>query len=340
MKKINIGIIGSGFGLYGLLPAFTSLPECNVVAMCGKNTPRLLKYCTEIGLQNIYVEWEDMLRKESLDAVAIATTPQAQYTIAQKAIEKGIHIFVEKPLAINKDCAEKLLQQAEQKGIVHAMDFIFPEIDAWRDVKNILKQKKYGKLLSIESRWFFESYDIKNNINSWKTDPAKGGGALSFFFSHVLHYLEFFAGPISSLKSRLIFLDKSPNGGDVGVELQLRFKNNISGSASFRCDKPDTNIHQLTLICEKATIQLKNVSESITNFTASILVNSTLKTINQSQEKSKYNFDDERVYLVRKIAKRFIDACAQNKQVVPSMVHGLRVQELIDMIRSQNEILY
>ena len=54
-----MGIIGSGFGLYGLLPAFNSIKKCQVVSMCGKKTDRLVNYCKGIGLNNIYTDWKD-----------------------------------------------------------------------------------------------------------------------------------------------------------------------------------------------------------------------------------------------------------------------------------------
>ena len=91
MKKSNkiilrIGIIGSGFGLYGLLPAFNGLDNCRVVCICGKKTDRLANYCQSIGLKKIYSDWRDMLDNEELDAVAVAVIPAVQYEIAKVAI--------------------------------------------------------------------------------------------------------------------------------------------------------------------------------------------------------------------------------------------------------------
>ena len=94
---LKVGIIGSGFGLYGLLPAFNYIKDCQVICICGKQTDRLLRYCEDINLKNIYSDWKEMLENEELDAVALAVTPNAQYEIAKVAIEKKINIFAEKP---------------------------------------------------------------------------------------------------------------------------------------------------------------------------------------------------------------------------------------------------
>ena len=98
---ISIGIVGSGFGLYGLLPAFHSTAHCQVVAFCGKQSPRLLNIIKKLSLEksiHLYQDWQEMLDCEPLDAVAIAVPPSAQYPIAKAALEKNIHVFAEKPL--------------------------------------------------------------------------------------------------------------------------------------------------------------------------------------------------------------------------------------------------
>src|SRR3989344_9550331 len=135
MKVLKLGVIGSGFGLYGLLPAFNSLKDCEVVAICGNKKERLLKYCQDIGLSNIYSEWQPMLNKEKLDAIAIAVPPREQYKIAKVAIGEGINIFAEKPLAINYSQAKQMFDWARKKKIINAVDFIFPEIDVWQSAK-------------------------------------------------------------------------------------------------------------------------------------------------------------------------------------------------------------
>ena len=87
---MKIGIIGSGFGLYGLLPAFHSIPDCHVVAICGKKTERLSNYCKSIGLDAIYTDWKKMLADEKLDAVAIAVIPSVQYE-SRLILKKPVH---------------------------------------------------------------------------------------------------------------------------------------------------------------------------------------------------------------------------------------------------------
>ncbi len=330
---IKVGIVGSGFGLYGLLPAFNSTKGCKVVAICGKKTERLLNYCRSIGLKKIYTSWQVMLDEEKLDAVALAVIPNVQYKIAKAAIEKNLHVFAEKPLAPTYKEARELLNLATKKKITHAVDFIFPEIEEWKKVKQLIDKKTFGKLNYISLNWDFLSYDIKNKISSWKTNAAEGGGALSFYFSHSLYYLEYFAGEFIDIKSLLSYSKESTNSGDVGVDLLLKFKNSISGYAHLRCDVSGLNRHQLIFHLEKATIILENENSITENFIIKIYTNTKIDQLDLPKDKSGIQDEDERVKVVKRLAARFVNSCIQKGLMIPSFKEGVRVQELIEKIR-------
>ncbi len=334
---INIGIIGAGFGLYGLLPAFHSLPNCQVVAFCGKPSPRLSNTLQALSLEgtiHIYQNWQEMLDCEPLDAIAIAVPPNAQYEIAKTALEKNIHIFAEKPLTAQLSHAYDLIDRANEKKITHAIDFLFPEIDVWQMAKKLLEQKTFGELLHVAINWDFRSYDIRQKVSSWKTDSAVGGGALSFYFSHVLHYLEYFAGTITTLKSSFTYSPNSLNGGEVGVDLDLEFIGGVTGTAHICCDS-DQMRHRLIFTCQSGQISLENQQNITENFVLKTIDNQGLETVIPSQDStpSKGSNNDERVLIVKRLAQKFIDACLQEEPMAPSFVEGARVQELIEQAR-------
>lgn len=333
---LKVGIIGSGFGLYGLLPAFHSLKKnCLVASVCANNPQLLSKYYYNLSLKNVYSDWQEMLEKERLDAVAIAVTPKAQYKIAKAAIKKRLNVFLEKPLADTYEHAKILYDLARKNKITHAVDFIFPEIDEWVKVKKMLDEKKFGRLAHISVNWNFLSYDIKNNIASWKTDASIGGGALSFYFSHSLYYLEHFAGEIVDIKSNFSYSKKSLKGGEVKVDLILKFKKHINGYAHLSCNTVGLNRHQLIFQCEKGTIILENKNSIAGNFKISTQTENRKKVILPKKIFRK-NDGKERVQVVKIIAERFILACKEKKQIKPSIKEGLRVQYLIKKIKAQN----
>lgn len=329
---IRIGIIGSGFGSYGLLPAFRSVPGCEVVALCGKKRAQLLEECAAIGFTNLYTDWRMMLENEELDAVALAVTPNAQVEIATVAIKKGLHVFAEKPLTATLRQAKNLVALAEKHRIVHGIDFLLPEIAAWKKVKELIDMKAYGALRHLSVQWDFLSYDIEHGIASWKTDIAEGGGALSFFFSHDLHAIERFAGAITDLRSLFTYADESVNGGETGVDLLLSFASGVTGTAHISCNSRERATHQLVFSCEQAVIVLENEGSVVDHFTVRVHANGRMETIAVREDKN-LRGEGERVKIVRKLAKRFVDCCQKKKPMDPSFHDGLRVQELIAMAR-------
>lgn len=330
---LKVGIVGSGFGLYGLLPAFNSLEGCRVVSICGKQSERLVTYCQSIGLDARYTDWKEMLEQEELDAIAIAVTPNAQYEIATAAMAKGMHVFAEKPLAANTEQATTLLALAQTHNIVHTMDFIFPEIESWQTAKQLLEEEAYGPLKHISVQWDFLSYDIQHNVSSWKTMLSEGGGALAFYFSHALHYIELFAGTVLAVSGKQTFTEDTPNDGDTGVDIQLQFEHGITGDAHINANNTEVRRHIVELVCEQGVLQLVNDTKVTEDFRLFVRVGDDTKEIVISETSDAIPGEDERVRIVKKLAARFVAGISNSTSVTPSFVAGVRVHQLIDMIR-------
>lgn len=312
---VRIGIIGSGFGVIGLAPAFRGIPGCSVVAVSERRS-----------------EWRDFLTRSDIDAVAIAVPPHAQFEIAKAAILKGLHVFAEKPLAANTRDARQLLRLAEERGITHGIDFLFPEIPSWKQAKKMLDKELFGKLEHISVHWAWLSNDIKHGLSSWKTSIKEGGGLLSFYLSHSLQYLEHFGGPIAGVQSAFAHSPKSAGGGEVGIDMLLKFKRGAIGHISASCMHRGRIVHELIFQCERGVITLATKNAVVDGFVLKTYSDSGEKTVRVKSEKARGS-EDERVKIVRTLAKRFVAACRSNKQMTPSFKEGVRVQELIDMAR-------
>ncbi len=327
---VKIGIIGSGFGVRGLLPAFTAVKKCKVTAFCGRETQQVIDGCKTAGVKNIYSDWQEMLEKEELDALAIAVIPSAQYKIAKAAISKGIHIFAEKPLAANYEQAKELLILANKKNIKHALDFMFPEIEEWAEVKKIIDSKKYGRLNQIILNWDFLSYDIKSQSLSWKTDTSQGGGALSLYLSHSLYYLEYFAGKILDFRSQVLFSEVGAKKVESGVNMQIKF-GSANGDVHLSSATPGFAKHKLRFVFKEAVVDLENNEMITSDFTITVSKPSGIKKM--EVKKKLIAEQDERVIVVSRIAARFINSIINNTENKPSFEDGVRVQKLIDQIR-------
>ena len=334
----KVAIVGSGFGMYGLLPAFSRIKECKVVSICGKNSEMMLNNCKKLGL-NRYTDWREMLQKEKPDAVAIAVIPSHQYEITRYALENGMAVFAEKPLTTSFDTSLELNKLAKKKRMPNMLDFLFPEIPEWHAAKKAIENGLIGEILKVNVDWTFLSYDLRNHVKSWKTDVKQGGGALSFYFSHVLYYLEYFLGNIKNIQCNFSSSKKSLNKGETSINMDILFENGCVGNAHMDISDADQQKHKIEFHGEKDTIVLQNTNNNfVDNFELS------LKTLKKTQKIKPARFldlsndelEDPRVKVIKPIAEKFINWCNTGIAAKPDFQDGLRVQELIKMARISN----
>ncbi len=334
----KVAIVGSGFGMYGLLPAFSKIKECKVVSICGKNSEMMLNNCKKLGL-NRYTDWREMLQKEKPDAVAIAVIPSHQYEIAIYALENGMAVFAEKPLTTSFDTSLELNKLAKKKRLPNMLDFLFPEIPEWHAAKKAIENGLIGEILKVNVDWTFLSYDLMNHIKSWKTDVKQGGGALSFYFSHVFYYLEYFLGRIKNIECNFSSSEKSLNKGETGIDMTISFENGCVGNAHMDISNADQQKHKVEFHAEGKTIILQNFNSNfVDNFELILNTSKGIEKIKPDMllDSSYDESEDPRVKVIKPIAERFINWCNTGNTAKPDFEDGLRVQELIKMARISN----
>jgi predicted dehydrogenase len=310
---IRVGIIGAGFGKLVLQPAFTNIASSKILGIVEGR------------------KWQEFLNTNTLDAVAIAVPPDAQYEIAKYALKKGLHVFAEKPLAPTANQAIELLSLAKKNRVIHGIDFMFPEIDVWRKAKMLLDKKTFGKVENVSVNWVWQSDDLKMGRTSWKNEIARGGGALSFYFSHGLHYLEHFVGKISSADAK--FEHRTKIQGETGFDLHLVFKNGVRGRVHVSCMSGGPIEHSIVFECEHGVIELSTKNAIVDGFSLRTFSKGKTRIIRTSKSRRK---GDERTKIVRILARRFITACRGLGHMSPTFEDGARVQELVEMIRASS----
>lgn len=177
---LRVGIAGAGFGLRVLLPVFSGIEGVRVAAACGRSLDaRLLPPGCRA-----FPTWEAMLEARGLDAAALALPPLEQERAAPAALSAGLHLFCEKPFALNLPAAEDIAREATRRKLVGSVDFEFRKVPAFEVLRRNLPRVGPPRSLSI-------SCNINARANpppptSWKNDAARGGGAMSSFGCHLV----------------------------------------------------------------------------------------------------------------------------------------------------------
>ncbi len=115
MEQIRIGIIGLGKMARMCIRVFGENHLTKVAAVCARRQEQVSEATAEFGVQG-YTDSRQMLEKEKLDAVVVATPDNWHYDFARAALEAGCHVFVEKPFTTKVVEADALLRLARQKN--------------------------------------------------------------------------------------------------------------------------------------------------------------------------------------------------------------------------------
>ncbi len=117
MKIVKVGVIGCGeIAQWMHLPFLTELPGFRVTAVCDVS-PRVTEYVGErFGVEGRFTDYQALIDQADVDAVVVATPIHSDPTIA--AARAGKHVLVEKPMALNLDEAQAMVEAAERAGVV------------------------------------------------------------------------------------------------------------------------------------------------------------------------------------------------------------------------------
>lgn len=185
------GIVGSGFGLYGYLPALVRIvgPQKIILPASYKaiivSRHDLLKYLNSI----FWVEdVNEVLRASS--KLVLAVPPKAQLALVETILSGSSHaqyLYLEKPIAPNPGSSLKLLNSLEEAGIKVKIAYLFRYTD-W-GMRLIKQTEVMSNSCCIKLVWNFKAHHIEKNLQNWKGVSQEGGGILRFYGIHLLAIL-------------------------------------------------------------------------------------------------------------------------------------------------------
>lgn len=148
---IQVGIIGYGYWGINLLRNFSNTPNCTVKYVCDQRTERLAiaqkSYPSVIGTTSV----EDLMNDHDLNAVVIATPVFLHYPLAKQALLNGKHVLVEKPFTASTTEAKELIELAESRNLVIAIDHTFLFTGSVQKIKQLVSTNELGTIQYFDS---------------------------------------------------------------------------------------------------------------------------------------------------------------------------------------------
>lgn len=149
--KINIGIIGYGYWGPNLVRNFSNQPNGRVYAVVDGRQERLELVKKSYPHVKTMTSSEALLDDENVHAIVIATPVFTHFELAQKALEKGKHVLIEKPMTASSLEAQTLIQLAEKKELTLMVDHTFLYTGAVQKMKELIDTDIIGKPMYFDS---------------------------------------------------------------------------------------------------------------------------------------------------------------------------------------------
>jgi predicted dehydrogenase len=183
-----------GLGKMGLshLSIASAHPDIQLRCVCDTSRYMLEVLQKYTGVRT-YTDFARMLREEELDCLFVATPTKYHANIVAEALESNLHVFCEKPFALEPQTGYRLAETAERKGLVNQVGYHYRFVASFNEAKRLLDRKLIGDLHHVR----VEAYGpvvLRRKGASWRSQPSEGGGCLFDYASHAIDLVHYLVG--------------------------------------------------------------------------------------------------------------------------------------------------
>jgi predicted dehydrogenase len=274
MEKVKLGFVGVGnMGSAHLVHA-ASNPRIEIQAVCDIDKSVADAKAAQFN-STAYYDGCEMFQKAGIDAVVIATPHYDHTPLAIAALKAGIHVLCEKPIAVHKADAEKMLEEySKHPELKFSAMFNQRTRGIFRKVKDLIENGELGKIIRVNwiiTDWFrSQTY---YNSGGWRaTWQGEGGGVLLNQCPHQLDLFQWFFGIPTKVRAH----------GSLGKYHNIEVEDEITAYCEFpggatgvfiasTAEAPGTNRLEITadngrLIVENGKIEFKRTEIPITKY--------------------------------------------------------------------------
>jgi predicted dehydrogenase len=232
MSTLNFAIVGAGgITLQNHLPGLAMCRDVRVTALCDTNPATLEAARQQTGATICSTNCEDIVKRDDVHAVIIATPNFTHAPIARAAIAAGKHVMCEKPIAMNYGEACGMAAAAERAGVRHMTAFTYRFVPAMRYLGHLIERGDLGQPYHFRSC----------RLQDWGTRPLgwrmvkklAGTGELGDMLSHRINFAHYLIGPmrrlVANVKNLTPVRGGLPNDTEDWVAILADFQNGATG---------------------------------------------------------------------------------------------------------------
>jgi myo-inositol 2-dehydrogenase/D-chiro-inositol 1-dehydrogenase len=331
MQDINVGLIGCGrIASLVYLNILKKIPGLRLTAIADSDAANREKAGRSAPHAQLYTDYTDLLRNPNIGAVIVCLPNHLHSEATVAAFENGKHVYLEKPIAVSKKEADRVLNAWKKSSLVGMIGFNLRFNPTYRTLKEDIESGAIGDVVFV--RTVFTSSG--RELPEWKKHRSTGGGALLDLASHHVDLVRYVLGDeVVQISARIssrtteddnVVLDYKTSGG---VHVQSYFSIN-----SIDEDKIKVYGTRGKLSADRyASLNVKIESgESARQGRLSYL-----KQVVRSLLRNPSSFKDKLLSPGREPSfqtaiSRFASAVRENREVSPNLLDGLRCLTVLE----------
>jgi predicted dehydrogenase len=228
-KCVRVGLIGTGEIGQAHLRTIRTLPEAEIVALCDIDEAHVRSVAEPLGAA-FHTDGRRLIDRERLDALYICVPPHAHGDLEIRAAEKGLHLFIEKPVNLSIDRALLASRAIRKAGILSQVGYGLRYLPAMVRLKTFLADKEVGTA----------------HVHRWKGPPSsawwrrydQSGGQLVEMTTHQVDVLRWVMGEVDAVSASYSFR-LHRDMPDITIPdsqaVLLQFKSGASATVSTTC---------------------------------------------------------------------------------------------------------
>ena len=257
MKELRIGVLGTGGIADQHARSLMKLPGVRFVGLCNRNIEKARQFNQKFGgTAQCFDDFDRMLKSVEMDALYVCLPPGSHSGQTEAAAARGIHLFLEKPIALTLERGESIAKAAKKAGVKCQIGHHLRHADPVRKLKAMIEDGSAGKPLFMQGRWFCNALHPQ-----WWQDPNVGGGQLVEQAIHVYDLARHFLGDaevVSGFTANLAHGRFPQYQVDDTSASTIRFRNGaIASLCASNCAEPCTWAATCSILCEKVMVEMK-----------------------------------------------------------------------------------
>ncbi len=215
-RMARLAVIGCGsFARSRLCPSIRLAGNIRLVGVCDLVEERAAEAAKAFGADGHYTDMDAMLDSVEPDGVCVIGPAPMQFELGMRVLERGLHLYTEKPCANTSRQAAELAEAARSRGLITACAFMKRHSAAFRAARSLIEREEFGPVRMLEVRFTQGPYAAIWGIESPMRSSLVGQ------FVHLFDLIRFLAGDVRSVSAKLYETEPGSDYGAFAVLLTL-----------------------------------------------------------------------------------------------------------------------